>query len=114
MMSNVQIEFEAAVDLFGQGKFQEAVVALGVLIEKNPGFCDAYESLGMVYYKMGRLDEAIEWTEKWVALKPDEAMAHTNLSVFYMKKGDKQRAEEEKAKAVILNFSNLKIDSSFL
>src|SRR4029450_3115291 len=27
-------------------------------------------------------------------------MAHTNLSVFYMQKGDKERAEEEKAQAM--------------
>ena len=60
----------------------------------------------MTYYKQGRLDEAIEWTDKLAALRPDYAMAHTNLSVFYMKKGMKERAEEEKAKAVVLNFGN--------
>ena len=101
-------EFEKAVDLFGQGKRDEAAMALCALIEENPDFYDAYESLGMIYYKMGRLDEAIEWTERLAALKPDDAMAHTNLSVFYMKKGDKEKAEVEKAKAVVLNFSNPK------
>ncbi len=108
MIDDTKREFEMAVDLFGQGKRQEAAVALRALIEKNPDFYDAYESLGMVYYKMGQLDEAIEWTERLAALKPDQAMAHTNLSVFYMKKGDKEKAEVEKAKAVVLNFSNPK------
>ena len=101
-------EFEKAVDLFGQGKRDEAAVALCTIIEKNPDFYDAYESLGMIYYKMGRLDQAIEWMERLAALRPDDAMAHTNLSVFYMKKGDKEKAEVEKAKAVVLNFSNPK------
>jgi tetratricopeptide (TPR) repeat protein len=104
----VRIEYEKAVDLFGHGKKEEAAAALRELIAKNPDHADAHESLGMVYYKMDRLDEAIEWTERLAKLRPDHAMAHTNLSVFYMKKGMKERAEEEKAKAVVLNFSNPK------
>ena len=104
--------FEQAVDFFAQGKREEAAEALKGLIAKDPDFKDAYESLGMVYYKMGRLDEAIEWTEKLTARDPDHAMAHTNLSVFYMKKGDKDRAEVEKAKATVLNFSKPKNEKS--
>ncbi len=100
--------YEKAVDLFGQGRSEEAAAALETLIAAHPDFYDAYESLGMVLYRMGRLDDAIAWTEKLAALKPDAAMAHTNLSVFYMKKGDKERAEVEKAKAVVLSFSNPK------
>ena len=98
------LEYEKAIDLFSRGLKEEAAEALKKLIELDPSFADAYETLGMVYYKMGRLDEAIHWTEKLAGLKPDHAMAHTNLSVFYMKKGDKERAEIEKAKATVLNF----------
>ena len=107
-MSDVRSEYEKAVDLFGRGQREEAASALKALIEEHPDFYDAYESLGMVYYKMGQLDEAIECTERLAVLKPDAAMAHTNLSIFYMKKGDKEKAEVEKAKAVVLNFSNPK------
>ena len=103
-MEDVKKAYEAAVDLFASGKKEEAAEALARLIEAHPDHYDAYESLGMVYYKMGRLDEAVRWTEKLAGLKPDHAMAHVNLSVFYMKLGDKVRAEEEKAKATVLNF----------
>ena len=58
----------------------------------------------MIYYKANQLDNAIEWTEKLARLCPESAMAHTNLSIFYMKKGMQEKAEEEKAKAVVLNF----------
>ncbi|HTL70457.1 MAG TPA: tetratricopeptide repeat protein [Candidatus Eisenbacteria bacterium] len=105
MSDEAKAEFERAVDLFGQGKKEEAAAALLALIGRRPDYADAYETLGMVLYKTGRLDEAIEWTEKLAALKPDEPMAHVNLSVFYMKKGMKERAEEEKAKATVLQFS---------
>ncbi len=106
MTDETKMEYEKAVDLYGQGKREEAARALLEMIGKNPKFSDAYETLGMIYYKQGRLDEAIEWTDKLAALRPDYAMAHTNLSVFYMKKGMKEKAEEEKAKATVLNFGN--------
>ena len=105
MTDGVKHDFERAVDLFSQGKKEEAAAALRALIARRPDYADAYETLGMVLYKLGRLDEAIEWTEKLAALEPEEPMAHVNLSVFYMKKGMKERAEEEKAKATVLQFS---------
>ena len=104
MADEKRILYEKAIDLFGQGKSEDAAAALRELIVRHPDYADAYESLGMIYYKMGKLDEAIEWTDKLAALRPDYAMAHTNLSVFYMKKGLKEKAEEEKAKAVVLSF----------
>lgn len=105
MAREVRVLYEKAVDLFAQGKREEAAEALLSIIEKHPDFYEAYESLGMVYYKMGLLEKAIEWTERLARQQPDCAMAHTNLSIFYMKKGMKEKAEEEKAKAVVLNFS---------
>lgn len=104
-MNEVKTAYEKAVDLFAAGKTQEAITAFLKLIDQYPDCADAYESLGMVYYKMGRLDEAIEWTLKLAALRPKDSMAHTNLSVFYMKKGMKEKAEEEKAIATVLKFS---------
>lgn len=103
-MSDARAEYEKAVDLFGAGDKEKAAAALEALIARHPDFADAYETLGMVFYKMGRLDAAVEWTTKLAELRPNYAMAHTNLSVFYMKMGFKERAEEEKAKAVVLNF----------
>ncbi len=103
--SKSKLQFERAIDLFGKGELDEAATALGALIGTHPDFADAYESLGMIRYRQGKLDEAIQWMDKLAALRPDYAMAHTNLSVFYMKKGMKEKAEEEKAKATVLQFS---------
>ena len=105
-VDETRIAYEKAIDLFGHGKKEEAVDALLGIVGTDPKFFDAYESLGMIYYKMGRLDEAIEWTGKLAVLRPDYAMAHTNLSIFYMKKGMKEKAEEEKAQATVINFQN--------
>ena len=108
MIDEKKMAYEKAVDLYSQGKKEEAISSLLAIIEKDAKFADAYETLGMMYYKQGRLDEAIEWTNKLAQIRPDDAMAHTNLSVFYMKKGMKEKAEEEKALATVLNFSKPK------
>lgn len=108
MADEARQAYERAVDLFGHGKPEEAIEALKSLIGKFPGFSDAYESLGMIYYRIGQVDEAIEWTEKLAALNPEDAMPHTNLSIFYVKKGMKEKAEEEKAKATVLQFGKFK------
>ena len=102
--------YEKSVDFFVAGKKEEAIAVLLELIQKDPTYTDAYESLGMLYFKMGNLDKAIEWTEKLVGLNSDNAMAHTNLSIFYMKKGLKEKAEEEKAKATVLSFGRTSKD----
>ena len=106
MADESRAAYERAIDLFGHGKLEEAAEALRALIEKAPTFYDAYESLGMIFSRQGKFDEAIAWTEKLAALRPEEAMPHTNLSIFYMKKGMKEKAEEEKAKATVIHFQN--------
>jgi len=63
----------------------------------DPLFEDAYESLGVILNRRGATDEAIEVMLHLAKLNPDSAMAHTNLSVFYVEKGWKEKAEEEMA-----------------
>lgn len=108
MASSAKAAYEKAVSLFSEGKKNEAAQELLSLIAEHPEYADAYESLGMMYYKMGDLDRAIEWTQRLSEVAPQEPMAHTNLSIFYMKKGMKDRAEEEQAKATVLRFSKPK------
>lgn len=104
-MDESRRQYEEALDRFAEGKHEEAAAILTDLVGRCPDYDDAYEALGMILYRAGRLDEAVEWTERLAARRPDHAMAHANLSVFYMKKGMKERAEEEKAKAAVLRFT---------
>ena len=106
MTDKVRISYEKALDFFGASQWEQAEKALLEIIKTHPSYADAYEALGRVYYKLDRLDDAIEWMLKLSELKPDSAMAHSNLSIFYMKKGMKEKAEEEKAKATVLNFQS--------
>lgn len=78
----------------------EAVELLREALALNPQFEDAYEALGVILSKRGKLDEAINLMKQLAALNKDSVMAHTNLSVFYLEKGMKDEAEEEKAISV--------------
>jgi Flp pilus assembly protein TadD len=68
----------------------------------DPAFEDAYEVLGVILHRHGRTDDAIRIMLQLVERNPACLMAHTNLSVFYVAKGMIPEAEEEKAKAAVL------------
>jgi len=100
-----------AADLYRQGlklhrakDYAGAIALLEKAVAADPELADAWEALGVLYDKLNRLDDAIAATQKLVALKPDEVMAHTNLSRFFMKKGMKEKAEEEQGKARLIGW----------
>jgi folate-binding protein YgfZ len=75
----------------------QSITLLREAVLLDPLFEDAYESLGVILNRRGATDEAIEVMLHLAKLNPDSAMAHTNLSVFYVEKGWKEKAEEEMA-----------------
>lgn len=91
--------------LFSEGYDEEAMRHINQAIERDPGLVEAYEALGVILSRHERFTEAIAMMERVLELEPEHVLAHTNLSVFYMKLGDKEKAEEEKAKATMAAFS---------
>ena len=55
----------------------------------------------MAYYRKGDFTAAIAEGHKAEALRPKEQLVHTNLSLFYMKSGDRPRAERHGLQAKI-------------
>jgi tetratricopeptide (TPR) repeat protein len=97
--------YHRALDLFQQDPDDTDASAIPLLEEAlllDPEFEDAYEVLGVILHRHGRLGEAVRIMEQLAERNPDCLMAHTNLSVFYLAQGDIERAEEEKAKAAVL------------
>lgn len=80
-------------------QWPEAISLLEKVLELDPNLADAYEILGVIHARLGRLDEAIELMKKLTALEPDHIMAHANLSRFYQQKGMIFEAEAEQAEA---------------
>lgn len=99
--------FYDAVDEFQKNHNEVAIKMLKLAIEIDPDYEDAYESLGVIYGRIGDNYKAIELMEKLSKLNEKSVMAHTNLSLYYMKVGEIELAEEHKAQATIKQFEVL-------
>ena len=101
--------FEEAMKIFAQKEQKQekrAVELLRQAIVYHPTYADAYEALGVILSRQQKYDEAIALMKRLKELSPNEVMAYSNLSVFYMKKSMIKEAEEEKAKATLITFQN--------
>lgn len=92
-----------ALDVFANGDETRAIPLLQAAIQRNPHLADAYESLGVILSRQGLHHEAIAVMKQLAEVAPEEPMAQTNLSRFYMLLGDKSTAEQHMAEATRLN-----------
>ena len=56
---------------------------------------------------MDKFNEAIDVMDQLLKVDEHSVMAHTNKSLFYMKIGEIEKAEEEKSLATVANFQRL-------
>ncbi len=96
--------YYAALDLYAEGQYEQAVAEYQKSIAADSTFADALHGLARAYQDMNKLDEAIEVSKKIVELEPNEVLAHTSLSILYQKKGMIPEAEAEGNKARILGW----------
>ena len=89
---------------FSSGDYDGAITTLKTILAQDPAHFDAQLSLGMAYYRMGEFTTAIAEGHKAETLKPKEQLVHTNLSLFYMKAGDKAKAEHHGLQARIASW----------
>ena len=97
--------FKEGVSLFKMEKDNEALVYFKRSIELDPLNADAIESLGVLLGRLNKYQEGIEMMDDLLKVDSDSIMAHTNKSLFYMKLGEIEKAEEEKAQATVKTFS---------
>ena len=102
-MSLQEIYDDAMFD-FSQGEFESAIAKFERILAEDPAHFDAQLSLGMAYYRKGDFARAIAEGHKAEKLKPHEQLVHTNLSLFYMKSGDKKTAEHHGLQARIASW----------
>lgn len=102
---------EKAQELFYEGTeaFKQDALSLAEekfrqAIDLSPTFADAYESLGVMLGRMERFQEAIELMEKLSAIDPRSVLAHTNMSLYLMRLGRIEEAEEQKSLATVKSF----------
>jgi Flp pilus assembly protein TadD len=101
---NLQEQYDEAMFAFSQGEFQSAISKLEAVLAADPANFDAQLALGMAWYRLGDYARAIQEGHKAEKLRPHEQLVHTNLSLFYMKSGDKQTAEHHGLQARIASW----------
>ncbi len=96
--------YDSGLSYFRSDDLVSAEKDLRRALDFDPGFADAYEALGVMLGRQDRYPEAITLMEKLTEVDPDSSMAHTNLSLFLMKTGKIEEAENHKSMATMKSF----------
>ena len=97
----LQEQYDDAMFDYSRGEYDSASGKLRAVLTADPANFDAQLALGMAYYRLGDYPAAIVEGLKAEKLRPREQLVHTNLSLFYMKSGDKVTAEKHGLQAKI-------------
>ena len=92
-MDEMQEQFDDATFAFSQGDYGRAVAGFEAILAVDDKHFDARMSLSMALCRLEYYERAIEEGHKAEKLRPDDQLVHTNLSLFYVKIGNKEAAE---------------------
>lgn len=98
-----ELSYEAS-EHFKHDELDLAEEKFNLAIRIDPTYGDAYESLGVMLGRQDRYDEAIELMQELSKVDTKSVLAHTNMSLFLMKLGRIEEAEEQKAQATLKSF----------
>lgn len=104
MKKSLEERYDKAMFLFSQENYAEAIRLLEEVLLKDSNYFEARLSLGMAFCRLGEFERAIAEGHKAEQLKPNEQLVHTNLSLFYMRAGDKAKAEHHGLQARIASW----------
>src|ERR1041385_3936113 len=100
----MQDQYDDAMFDYTTGDYDSALAKFQQILAAHPEHFDAQLSVAMCHYRQGDFAKAIEEGHKAEKLKPNEQLVHTNLSLFYMKAGDKKTAEHHGLQARIASW----------
>lgn len=103
-MSDAKSHYLAGLKLFGQDKFEEAIVEHEKAIALKPDWADVLNALATAQSKAGRHAEAVATIERAIVIAPNDPFTFTSLSIFLQRLGKIPEAESAAAKARLLNW----------
>jgi len=92
-MDDLQEQFDDATFAFSQGEYGQALAGFEAILAADENHFDARMSLSMALCRLEQYERAIEEGHKAEKLRPNDQLVHTNLSLFYVKIGNKDAAE---------------------
>src|SRR5437016_12582338 len=105
-MPTLQEQYDDAMFDFSTGDYDSAIAKFAAILAEDPEHFETRLALGMAHYRKGDYAAAIAEGHKAEQLKPREQLVHTNLSLFYMKAGDKKTAEHHGLQARIASWQS--------
>jgi|SRR5208282_5340857 len=96
--------YYAGIDLFGEGKLDEAIAEYNAALAKDSKFTDALHGLSQAYYAREDFDNAIAAARRILEAEADDILAWTTISRSFQRKGMVPEAEEAGNKARILGW----------
>jgi Flp pilus assembly protein TadD len=96
--------YYAALDLVSEGEQERALAEYSKSVEIDPTYTEAMHGMARALQDLGRFDDAIAVAKRIAEIDPEDALAHTSLSILYQKKGMIPEAEAEGNKARILGW----------
>jgi tetratricopeptide (TPR) repeat protein len=92
----------AITELFLQ-RFKDSKKDFERATRLDPGFGDAYNNLGAVFYLQKKYENAIKWYGKAIKIRPDSAAYYSNLGAAYFSKKEFEKATFAYNRAVQLD-----------
>lgn len=96
---NLSNAWEYAITAMKGGKFEEAVIPLEYLVNKDPSSVSYWTQLANAYQRAEMLDKAVDAYKKLIQLSPDNKDFYLNLGIVFKDKGDYIRARANYLKA---------------
>ncbi|NRB28698.1 MAG: tetratricopeptide repeat protein, partial [Roseibacillus sp.] len=103
-MANRTEHYRKGLQLYGENKHEEAIEEYRAALVEDPDWTEALHGLSMAQMHAGKLEEAVKTGLKIVEIDKGDAFAHTSLSMFYMRMGNVEEAENEAAKARMISW----------
>lgn len=103
-MPDLQAIYDDAMFDYSTGDYDTAIGKLQSILAGEPEHFDARLAIAMCHYRKGDYATAITEGHMAEKLRPNEQLVHTNLSLFYMKSGDKKTAEHHGLQARIASW----------
>jgi len=99
-LSEDNIHYVTGMELLDDNKYLKAEKELLTFLEEVPDSSRTYNTLGFIYYKLGKNEKAALNYKKAIALDYGYATAHNNLGILYYHGGDHENAKKCFEKAI--------------
>ena len=103
-MADAKTHYLAGLKLFGQNKFEEALVEYEQALAAKPDWTDVLNAIATAESKLGRHEQAVRTIERAIVIDPNDAFAFTSLSIFLQRMGKIPEAENAAAKARMISW----------